>query len=948
MHTRTTSRAPQRTLSLVGAALLIPACLGLPTATSSATTRTTNTTAAASATRATVAQPTVQSVRLLGLDRGVLDAAPAPHHVAAAGVAAPAALEPAVAVSATLDQPAALVAVSAPKAFPAGTEVQVRVTEGGRWSAWTELELDRDHGPDPGSEEARRATRVGSDPLTTADATRVQVRIDSPTGTVPAGTALTAVHAPTSPSDAAITPGRMTASSALGGSAASMPTIITRAQWGADESLRNREPYYTGAIRAGFVHHTASTSSYSPAQAAAQVRAIYAYHTKSLGHSDIDYNFVVDRFGRLYEGRYGGMARAVLGGHTAGFNENTFAVVALGNFQAVSPSASDLAAIKVSIARLFAWKLGLYGVNPSSTARLVSAGFIRATKYPKGSIASIPAVSSHQTVNFTACPGTYLQAQMPAIRALAAKYAKVGISSPTLAASAVTYGERSTVAVSSYTARAVDWTATVLSPCSPIPVRTFKGSRGSAGTIGFSWDLRDASGEPVLPAGYTIALSGKQTDGTVLTAVPATLTITPRAGGSWGPCGNASRVIGGSDAVTSVLWGRSSRPSSRTIVLTGTATASNTARAAGMAAAPLARALDAPLLLTAQATLSSSVAADITARRATEVIIVGSTSVVSTSVARSVAAIGAKVTRLSGATAAGTAAAVAARMGRSSSAVLVEPVSSPAHSHVGSALAASRGVPLLLVTTSSVPAVTRAALAGKTSVTVVAPRSVPDSVLRAGLGRIPFTRVAASDEVGASMAAAPLFPSSTTSLMLMPNVTAAWATASVAASTGVPLVFTTTSELAGSVAKFVGGRPALRGVVTTATRSALGDNVLGQAGRELRGKPWAPVPVRISATTTRTITRANASPEPARVGATLTVRATVRALFIDGSWRAVPDGVAFSVQFRRAGTTSYSTVRTGRTASGNASATVTAHSTGRWRIVVGALKSSSDSVRVAP
>jgi len=201
---------------------------------------------------------------------------------------------------------------------------------------------------------------------------------------------------------------------------AGQPTIVTRAQWGANESWRSRAPYYTSDIRVGFIHHTASTSNYSAGQAAAQIRAIYAYHTRSLGHSDIDYNFVVDRFGRLYEGRYGGMDKAVLGGHTAGFNESSFAVVALGNFQSFKPGASDLAAMKDSIARLFAWKLGLSGVNPAATVKLVSAGYIRATKYAKGKTATISATSSHQTVNYTSCPGKNLQSQLASIRALAA------------------------------------------------------------------------------------------------------------------------------------------------------------------------------------------------------------------------------------------------------------------------------------------------------------------------------------------------------------------------------------------------------------------------------------------------------------------------------------------------------------------------------------------------
>ena len=326
---------------------------------------------------------------------------------------------PAVVSEIDIADPATLVAVSADAAFPAGSSIQVRVLEQGDWSAWAELHVDGSHGPDPGSEEAADV-KVGSAPLMTSGATRAQIRIDTPTGTVPAGTHLTVVEAPPSAGDAVLgaqpvdSGGRMSARMAppMAVPAPSqtigvMPQIITRAQWGADESWRSREPYYTDTVRAGFIHHTASTSSYSEAQAAAQVRAIYAYHTKSLGHSDIDYNFLVDRFGRLYEGRYGGMDRPVLGAHTAGFNEQSFAVVALGNLETFSPPAADMALMRDSIARLFAWKLGLHGVNPGQTVSLVSAGYIKATKYPKGTVATIPAMSTHQTVNFTACPGRY-------------------------------------------------------------------------------------------------------------------------------------------------------------------------------------------------------------------------------------------------------------------------------------------------------------------------------------------------------------------------------------------------------------------------------------------------------------------------------------------------------------------------------------------------------------
>jgi uncharacterized protein with LGFP repeats len=71
------------------------------------------------------------------------------------------------------------------------------------------------------------------------------------------------------------------------------------------------------------IHHTASTNSYSEGTAAAQIRSVYAYHTASLGWNDIGYNFLVDRYGRIYEGRAGGVDRAVQGAHAGGFNNGT-------------------------------------------------------------------------------------------------------------------------------------------------------------------------------------------------------------------------------------------------------------------------------------------------------------------------------------------------------------------------------------------------------------------------------------------------------------------------------------------------------------------------------------------------------------------------------------------------------------------------------------------------
>ncbi len=117
------------------------------------------------------------------------------------------------------------------------------------------------------------------------------------------------------------------------------PVIISRGgQWGADESQRCGTPLYDNGIRAGIVHHTAGSNDYSPADSAGIVRGIYAYHTGALGWCDIAYNALVDKYGQVFEGRFGGITKPVEGSHTGGFNRNTWAVLMIGNFDAVEPT----------------------------------------------------------------------------------------------------------------------------------------------------------------------------------------------------------------------------------------------------------------------------------------------------------------------------------------------------------------------------------------------------------------------------------------------------------------------------------------------------------------------------------------------------------------------------------------------------------------------------------
>ncbi|MEU6175780.1 peptidoglycan recognition protein [Streptantibioticus parmotrematis] len=195
---------------------------------------------------------------------------------------------------------------------------------------------------------------------------------------------------------------------------AARPRIVTRAGWGADEGIRERAFEYTYTVKAAFVHHTATGNDYSCSQAPAIIRGIYRYHVKSEGWRDIGYNFLIDKCGTIYEGRAGGVTRAVQGAHTLGFNTDTTGIAVIGTFSTVRPSAAAVSALE----HLTAWKLGLTGVNADAKTTLVSGG---SNKYRKGARVRFWTISGHRDGFATECPGTKLYDELPAIRRAAAK-----------------------------------------------------------------------------------------------------------------------------------------------------------------------------------------------------------------------------------------------------------------------------------------------------------------------------------------------------------------------------------------------------------------------------------------------------------------------------------------------------------------------------------------------
>ena len=298
--------------------------------------------------------------------------------------------------------------------------VQARTRVDGEWSDWQELHYNAEEGPDLGSADARNA-RPGTDPLIIGDVDEVQTRVVTAAGVEtpdlqmavvdPGASHGTAVEDPTiSTGGASGVAADATISTDQGdlklqaGTTVPRPTIYSRAQWGANESLRKGTVSY-GTIAAGFIHHTVNANNYTAEQVPGIIRSIYAYHTQTKGWNDIGYNFLIDRFGRIWEGRYGGVDKAVVGAHTQGYNSYSFAASAIGNYEEAQPSAATLDAY----ARLYAWKLSMYGIAADDTSQYVGSRYFQA-------------INGHRDAGQTACPGRYLYAKIPDVRVAARKY----------------------------------------------------------------------------------------------------------------------------------------------------------------------------------------------------------------------------------------------------------------------------------------------------------------------------------------------------------------------------------------------------------------------------------------------------------------------------------------------------------------------------------------------
>jgi hypothetical protein len=126
------------------------------------------------------------------------------------------------------------------------------------------------------------------------------------------------------------------------------------------------------------------------------------------GWNDIGYNFLVDRYGTVYEGRGGGVERNVVGAHAQGFNVGTVGVALIGSFNSTTPTAAQ----QKALVELLAWRLDVAHLDPSSTVGYTSSGNY---KFRAGRVVTLRAISGHRDTGPTECPGARAYALLPSL-----------------------------------------------------------------------------------------------------------------------------------------------------------------------------------------------------------------------------------------------------------------------------------------------------------------------------------------------------------------------------------------------------------------------------------------------------------------------------------------------------------------------------------------------------
>ncbi len=154
-------------------------------------------------------------------------------------------------------------------------------------------------------------------------------------------------------------------------------------------------------VRFLIVHHTASRNDYGPDEVIAEIRDFYEFHVgPERGWLDLAYNFVVDRFGGIWEARQGSLAGPVRGDATGGSQGFALLASLIGNHVEEPPTAEALD----SLTRLLAWMAHRHRIDTSTDAEVtfMSQG---SSRWPVGAVVTARTISGHRDMSDTTCPG---------------------------------------------------------------------------------------------------------------------------------------------------------------------------------------------------------------------------------------------------------------------------------------------------------------------------------------------------------------------------------------------------------------------------------------------------------------------------------------------------------------------------------------------------------------
>jgi hypothetical protein len=303
--------------------------------------------------------------------------------------------------------------------------LQIRSRNGDTWSPWLDASADSYGGADRGGKD--RVT-PGVGPIWVGhDAQQIEVRVDN--GTL-SNLRLDSMHFDVAGGAGGI---------ATAGAATLQPAFISRAEWGAATWGTGVPDCGSGPstspLKFAVVHHTASGNNYSPSDSYGIVRSIQQFEL-SRGFCDISYNFLVSRYGQVFEGRAGSIYSSVIGAHARGSNTGSVGVALIGQYQpGASPPVGSVPAVQYNAVRdLLAWKFAWHGIDPTQHVTMFTACVSDASytcKYPTGTFLSIPPIVGHRDVTSTSCPGQNMYKLLPRLRAdVAARVVRSGPFGP--------------------------------------------------------------------------------------------------------------------------------------------------------------------------------------------------------------------------------------------------------------------------------------------------------------------------------------------------------------------------------------------------------------------------------------------------------------------------------------------------------------------------------------